>query len=231
MPDSEMHYRIKVTRNGPYLLSGSIPLNRMSIVSSEPNGHLAWTTDLQFPSDETCALCRCGKSGNKPFCDGSHISACFAGSETAALNIQEDPDEVLEGPSLILHDHEELCSGSNFCHRMGNVWNAVEKSEEEPFREIALYEASCCPSGRLALQDRLSGKSCEPEFEPSVSIVEDRSGNVSGPIWVKGSIPIESADGLTYQGRNRVTLCRCGLSENKPFCDGTHVDVVFREQP
>ena len=230
MPYTKMQYRIKVIRNGPYLLSGSIPLNRMSIVSSALNGHLAWTTDLQFPSDETYALCRCGKSGNKPFCDGSHLSAGFDGTGIAGQDKCLNSLEVLEGPALILRDHEELCSAANFCHRMENIWNAVEKSDEEPFREIALYEASCCPSGRLVLEDRLSGKPCEPEFEPSASIVEDRSENVSGPIWVKGNIPIESDDGLTYQGRNRVTLCRCGLSENKPFCDGTHIDVGFKEQ-
>ncbi len=229
MPDSRMRCRIKVTRNGPYLLSGSIPLNRMSIVSPSANGHLAWTTDLQFPPDETYALCRCGKSGLKPFCDGSHVSACFDGTETAVLEIRDDPDEVLEGPTLILHDHEELCSASNFCHRMGNVWNAVEKSDEEPYREIAVYEASCCPSGRLVLEDRVSRISCETAVEPSASLVEDRSENVSGPVWVKGNIPIESADGRTYQVRCRVTLCRCGSSENKPFCDGTHMDVGFKE--
>jgi hypothetical protein len=107
----------------------------------------------------------------------------------------------------------------------------VEKSDEETYRKIAVYEASNCPSGRLVLEDSLSGQPFEPIFEPSVSIVEDRSEGVSGPIWVKGSIPVESAAGKTYQLRNRVTLCRCGLSENKPFCDGTHVDVRFREHP
>jgi CDGSH-type Zn-finger protein len=231
MPDKMTVYRIKVTKNGPYLMSGSIPMDRKSIVSPSENHHLAWKTDMQVPAGETYALCRCGKSGNKPFCDGSHISSGFDGTETAAQNTRDDWEGVLEGPSLILHDHEDLCSASNFCHRLENAWNAVEKSDEETYRKIAVYEASNCPSGRLVLEDSLSGQPFEPIFEPSVSIVEDRSEGVSGPIWVKGSIPVESAAGKTYQLRNRVTLCRCGLSENKPFCDGTHVDVRFREHP
>ncbi|UCF09264.1 MAG: CDGSH iron-sulfur domain-containing protein, partial [Thermoplasmata archaeon] len=45
-----------------------------------------------------------------------------------------------------------------------------------------------------------------------------------GPIWVRGRIPIESADGHIYEIRNRVTLCRCGWSSNKPFCDSSHLD-------
>jgi CDGSH-type Zn-finger protein len=231
MSDRQMLYRIKVMRNGPYLVSGSIPMDRKSIVSPGVNEHLIWTTDMQFPSDETYALCRCGKSGNKPFCDGTHIPACFDGTETAGKNPRTDCGEVLEGPSLILHDHEDLCSAANFCHRMGNAWNAVEKSDEEPYRKIASYEASNCPSGRLVLVDKRSGKSLEPEFEPSVSILEDKSEGTGGPIWVKGSIPVESSDGVTYQTRNRMTLCRCGSSENKPFCDGTHLDIRFTEHP
>jgi CDGSH-type Zn-finger protein len=39
---------------------------------------------------------------------------------------------------------------------------------------------------------------------------------------VRGGITIESADGVPYEVRNRVTLCRCGRSDNKPFCDASH---------
>jgi CDGSH-type Zn-finger protein len=52
---------------------------------------------------------------------------------------------------------------------------------------------------------------------------------VSGPIWVRGGIEIESAEGHAYQVRNRVTLCRCGKSQNKPFCDGSHVAHGFHD--
>ena len=40
--------------------------------------------------------------------------------------------------------------------------------------------------------------------------------------------PIEGADGEAYEARNRVTLCRCGASNNKPFCDGKHVEINFK---
>jgi len=50
-----------------------------------------------------------------------------------------------------------------------------------------------------------------------------------GPIWVKGGVPVESADASVFENRNRVTLCRCGGSKNKPFCDGTHLKDRFND--
>ena len=47
-----------------------------------------------------------------------------------------------------------------------------------------------------------------------------------GPLWVRGGIPVMSADGKPYAIRNRVTLCRCGKSGNKPFCDGSRIGRV-----
>ena len=65
------------------------------------------------------------------------------------------------------------------------------------------------------------GTPIEPGFEPSIATVPD------GPLWVRGGISITTQDGYTYEVRNRVTLCRCGQSKNKPFCDGTHADIGF----
>ncbi len=72
------------------------------------------------------------------------------------------------------------------------------------------------------MQDKKTGAVVEPPFEPSIVLIEDPAVGVSGPIWVRGCIPVESATGGTYRVRNRVTLCRCGKSKNKPFCDSSH---------
>jgi CDGSH-type Zn-finger protein len=69
----------------------------------------------------------------------------------------------------------------------------------------------------------------EPELADSVALVEDPAKGVSGPVWVRGAVAIESADGKPYEARNRVTLCRCGKSANKPFCDGNHISVGFKD--
>jgi hypothetical protein len=72
------------------------------------------------------------------------------------------------------------------------------------------------------------GKAIEPKFEPNISLVEDPQEGMRGPIWLRGGIPVESSDGSTYEIRNRVALCRCGKSSNKPFCDGSHCKQMDR---
>ena len=60
-------------------------------------------------------------------------------------------------------------------------------------------------------------------------LVEDPQEQCSGPIWLRGRIPVVSADGFAYEVRNRVTLCRCGASKNKPFCDASHYAIKFND--
>jgi len=86
-----------------------------------------------------------------------------------------------------------------------------------------------CPSGRLVAWERASGAPVEPSLPRSIGVTEQRSENVSGPLWLRGGIPVISADGFAYEVRNRMTLCRCGASANKPFCDGSHFKVGFRD--
>jgi hypothetical protein len=58
----------------------------------------------------------------------------------------------------------------------------------------------------------------------------DRAQKRSGPLWVRGGIPVIAADGQAYEVRIRMTLCRCGKSENKPFCNGAPAaDPKFRD--
>ena len=66
-------------------------------------------------------------------------------------------------------------------------------------------------------------------FEPSIGVVQDTAKGVSGPLWVKGGIEVQGADGAAYETRNRVALCRCGTSGKKPFCDGSHVSSGLKD--
>ena len=83
------------------------------------------------------------------------------------------------------------------------------------------------PSGRLVVHDKKTRQSIEEPLEPSIGLVEDTALGCSGPLWVRGGITIESSDGKLYETRNRVTLCRCGASDNKPFCNGSHANIMF----
>jgi hypothetical protein len=80
----------------------------------------------------------------------------------------------------------------------------------------------------LVAWDNETGKPVEPEYEPSIALIEDPAKNCSGPVWLRGGIQVIGADGFKYELRNRVTLCRCGASQNKPFCDGQHAAIGFQ---
>ncbi len=218
--------RIKVSENGPYLVAGGIPL-AIEVVGTDAKGYpCEWHEDEKYPSRENYALCRCGQSKTKPFCDGTHGQASFDGAETASRKPYLDQAKEMEGPDLRLTDAEALCAGIGFCDRAGGIWNLIDRSDDQESKQIAIDEAGKCPAGRLVVWDK-KGKAIEPELEPSIGLVEGPQEGVSGPIWVRGGIPVESADGTTYEIRNRVALCRCGKSANKPFCDGSHKKFNF----
>jgi CDGSH-type Zn-finger protein len=213
-------YKIQITENGPYIVSGGVPMAEQSIQVDQSGDCHGWREGKKYPLQEKYALCRCGQSSTKPFCDGSHLKHNFDGTETASREQYVDQAVRIHGPNLDLTDYEDLCVGARFCHRGEGIWKLIEKSDDPDAWKMAVEEAADCPSGRLVTWDK-NGKTIEPEYQPSIGLVNDHK-NRKGPIWVRGGIPIESADGTTYEIRNHVTLCRCGKSYNKPFCDGRH---------
>ncbi|MDD2515740.1 MAG: CDGSH iron-sulfur domain-containing protein [Candidatus Gracilibacteria bacterium] len=221
--------KIKITKNGPYLVTGNIPLAKEIIIGDFQENPIKWEKGDSYPKEETYALCRCGNSKNKPYCDGSHVKTEFNGTETASKEKYLEQAGKIEGDGIYLTDVPDFCSAARFCHRAGGTWNLTKNSSDPKSKEIAIEEACNCPSGRLVMWDEKTGKPIEKEFEPQTSIIEDSTLGVSGPIWVKGGIPIEGENGEKYETRNRVTLCRCGHSQNKPYCDGSHIDVEFND--
>lgn len=213
--------RIVVTKNGPYLVSGGPPLSEQWIVTNADGDSLEYREGKKHPVQPQYALCRCGQSANKPFCDGTHVKVHFDGTETASHEPYLQQAETIDGPAMRLTDQENLCAFARFCDPKGRIWNLVKQDSPEA-REIVKHEAGHCPAGRLVIWDKATGRAIEPEFEPSLGLIEDTEKKVSGPIWVRGGVPVVSAEGTTYEIRNRLTLCRCGLSANKPFCDGSH---------
>ena len=227
MQNSKKDSKIKIMRDGPYIVSGNVHLSEKVILHDGKKNVFIDGSDL--PQSETYTLCRCGRTKNAPFCDGSHEKSRFDGIETASKASFADRAEVIEGPGLDLLD-DNRCAFARFCHRAeGDVWELVENSDKRQYREEAIKAASDCPAGRLVAREK-TGKEIEYEYEPSIDIIQDPERSVSGGIFVKGNIPIESSDGEIYEKRNRVVLCRCGKSRNKPFCDATHVPIGFSDK-
>jgi len=220
--------KITVKRNGPYLVEGSVPIARQTIVVDNAGNSVEWKQGQELESKTTYALCRCGQSAEKPFCDGSHTTVGFDGTETASHDSYRTQATEQVGPTLILTDAQALCAFARFCDVGGQVWNLVEREGSEA-EQLTTREAGLCPAGRLVAWDRKTRNALEPDLDPSIGIVEDPAEGVAGPIWVRGGIPVTGADGQIYEVRNRITLCRCGASDNKPFCDASHASIDSRD--
>ena len=214
-------YKIKVVRNGPYVVTGGAPLIAQTIVTDAEGVSFAWRETRKISVQMVYSLCRCGKSAYLPFCDWTHAEIDFKGDETASFVDYIDQCKTITGLELDLTDARALCAHAGFCDRAGGIWDLVEHSNDPEARKTAIEEAYNCPSGRLVIWDK-NGQVMEPVLVPSIAVMESPQGRMVGPIWVRGGIPIESADGKLYEARNRVTLCGCGKSANKPFCDGSH---------
>jgi CDGSH-type Zn-finger protein len=228
MNGSKQAPRIKVTKDGPIIVSGGVPLARENIIPGDDGEPEKWEKGAADPVRDTYALCRCGASKDKPFCDGSHLEAGFDGAETAGREGYLERAERTIGPGVDLTWSAKLCAAARFCHRGEEAWGYAERSDDPAALAAAVEEACNCPSGSLVAWDKKTGAAIEPALEPSIGLVESPGSGTSGPIWVKGGIPVESAEGVEYETRNRATLCRCGRSGNKPFCNGTHVLTGFK---
>jgi CDGSH-type Zn-finger protein len=219
--------KIKIQKAGPYLVSGPIPLSEKIIV---PKGNsYVYRNGRELPQAESYALCRCGHSRHAPFCDNSHERVHFQGHETATNDKYEERADFFSGPGVDLWD-DQRCALARFCHREhGNVWVLARRSHIEENRKEAIQGSMECPTGRLVAMSK-AGEVFEPVYEPAIDILQDQENDVSCGIFVKGMIPIESADGQIYEVRNRVVLCRCGKSRNKPYCDASHVTYNFSDK-
>jgi CDGSH-type Zn-finger protein len=221
--------KIVVSKDGPFIVSGNIPLTMQIITSDNEGFSWEWKQGKTFDTKSGYKLCRCGRSKTNPFCDDTHKKIRFHGKETASRTPLARQSKTFDGPTLTLNDAEQLCAFARFCDPGGKIWGLIGQTDNQEARELAIREANHCPAGRLVLHDKKTGNEIEPKIPPSIGVVEDPTLGCSGPLWVRGCIRIESENGIPYEVRNRVTLCRCGASNNMPFCNGSHASIRFRD--
>ena len=165
------------------------------------------------------ALCRCGHSKNKPFCDGSHKSVGFQsrGGKPAG----RDRLITYESAQISITYNPRLCSHAAECARIaGNIFDSAKKPwvqlDNGTVDEVKAVVAAC-PSGAFALlgPEHLTSDRAEIEVEKD------------GPYWVTGPV-MDAPDAGEGASREKYVLCRCGLSGNKPYCDGSHKDKGWK---
>ena len=197
---SEQKLRIMPTKDGPYRVEGASSIARMR------DG-----TSLDMPSP--AFLCRCGGSSNG-----------FSGDKDPG-RLPDRRDDYVKG-SLTIHDNRGLCAHAGRCtdnlasvFRLGTEpWIDTDgATTEEIIAVIGL-----CSSGALSysiedVEHRDRGGSTALAFVPG------------GPYVVSGGAELDGAELPAGATTDHMALCRCGASQNKPFCSGKHWDVTFDE--
>ena len=200
---------IECKENGPYIVKG---LDEMTSPAGEP-----------IPAKPVMALCRCGGSARKPFCDGTHAKNGFSGDRLS--DGSNDRRDTYTGMAITIHDNRGLCAHAGICtDRLAAVWRLGEEPWIDPdgaSAEAIVEVIQACPSGALGYS--IGGEeSNSPDRGPTIAVSKD------GPYHVTGGVELVGAAGSESASRARFALCRCGASKNKPFCDGSHWDVGFK---
>jgi CDGSH-type Zn-finger protein len=201
--------KIACRPNGPYVADEAVSLRRED------------GTTLR--SAQGMALCRCGGSARKPFCDGTHARNGF--SDRNLGDRAADRRVAYAGTAITIFDNRSICAHAGFCtDRLKSVFRMntepwIDPDAASVAEIIATIEK--CPSGALSYT-REGVEPPPPQREPMVSVTND------GPYAMTGGIGFDATFG---QGASRehYTLCRCGGSKNKPFCDGTHWHIGFKD--
>jgi CDGSH-type Zn-finger protein len=167
------------------------------------------------------ALCRCGKSSTKPYCDGTHAKVGFQSARESdpALDVRT----TYTGHEITIYDNRSICAHDGHCtDGQPTVFRSGKTPWIDPYGAAPCAVAQVirqCPSGALGYA--LHGQAyVEPETPPTIALIKN------GPYSVTGGIALNEPFRQGASPR-RYTLCRCGQSKNKPFCDGSHWEVGF----
>ena len=169
------------------------------------------------------SLCRCGASKNKPFCDGTHSQIGFTGQRD---NSQKAEPERYRGKNITIIFDRFMCMGDGHCGELEAVFGTHDEPKYEPDAASAdeiIETIKKCPSGALSYS--LNDEQKANYFLNTQIVVEK-----NGPYHCHGDINLiddQNSDSLLPKG-DHYTLCRCGASKKKPFCDGTHLDIDFK---
>lgn len=202
---------IECNKNGPYLVRNVMRLQN--------------SMGEEIPTKKVMALCRCGGSVSKPFCDGTHAKIGFSGEKPThgGLNKRDN----YHGKGITVHDNRGICSHAGFC--TDNL-PSVFKLRIEPWIdpdgaevEEIINTVRKCPSGALSYTiDNVEVK--QQDREPMIKISKD------GPYYITGGIELKDEPMGEGASKEHYTLCRCGGSKNRPFCDGTHWNIRFTDE-
>ncbi len=202
--------KIKVIKDGPYIVSGVESINRWE------------APDISVK--KSALLCRCGKSKTFPFCDGEHEKINFSGRKLPGR--KKNKTVSYRGDGIKINDNRSACSHDGACFKnlpevfRPKEWKWVKAGKSS--REEIINTVKKCPSG--ALSYTICGVEYKDYDRPPAVKLDPR-----GPLNTEGYIELDDPRGNRPRSREHYSLCRCGKSKNKPFCDGMHMPGLFNE--
>ena len=203
--------------NGPYYLLNDLTPRVIPNIQQSDGNPCTTITGV--------ALCRCGGSNNKPFCDGTHGKNGFTDNKSTDGALNKRKNYV--GKQITIHDNRGICAHAGYCSdNLSSVFKFGEEPQIDPDGATVkdmINTIGKCPSGALSYTvDNVEHR--DQDREPMVTVTTD------GPYAVAGGI--ELVDELFGEGASteHYALCRCGSSKNKPFCDGTHWHIGFKDE-
>lgn len=215
--------------NGPYYLINDMQPKVVYNLQNFKGEPLSTTVGI--------ALCRCGASKNKPFCDGTHNVIGFS-SANRTLDENDDTKKTAikdkrrdyPGKEITVHDNRKICSHAAECvNNLSSVfklgsrpWINPDASKMNDIIDVVRR----CPSGALSYSiDRVEYRDPEEQRNPIITVLKNGPYHITGGIELIGE-NIQFGEGAS---KEHYTLCRCGASENKPFCDGAHTNSNFND--
>lgn len=138
-----------------------------------------------------------------------------------------------EAEGVVVHWKQERCSHSGMCY---NTLPEVFRPDERPWvvagaapADQVLDVVELCPTGALTYTRTAKGSSDMSDETagststdaPTITVTEN------GPYEITGQVEIRNDAGELVKQTRKTSLCRCGASGNKPFCDGSHEKVGF----
>lgn len=172
--------------------------------------------------EKTAFLCRCGRTNNQPYCDGTHIKYNF----NSQNDLEEEIIQVYDSKNVTVTFNRSICAGSANCvKKFPEIYTSESENWIHPelgTLENIIQSVKDCPSGALSytLNKDCQLESCQKE---KIDIIKN------GPIQVRGPIDIKIEKWSSFANKTKFTLCRCGSSQNKPFCDYSHAKLKDNE--
>lgn len=210
MAEETTHARIALAPGGPYIVDG---ITELTGADGQP-----------VPARQRMALCRCGHTANSPFCDGAHTAHGFAGA--AAAELSKTQSRAYTGRDVTVRYNRAICAHAALCVTgLPSVFNIEARPWIQPDNADAaavIDRVDVCPSG--ALSYTVEGGTPAVEAGPAAIAVCPH-----GPLAVTGAVELVGIEPAGGASATRCTLCRCGESKARPFCDGTHITVGFRD--